>query len=164
MGLDNYWNIPKNNQENLDKFFEAIDDLDFYSETPSDVEFESVNYLGEHPLNLVGGIFSNNGDGSFRGKFYTPLCDALLQESDWLYYFHSSSDIIEAYEVMKPYLKAFQEDDGDSQWLDFIHTRKDYTNDPYQLFDEYTIQDAIDFIKMFEYYSQVENICLIAWY
>jgi hypothetical protein len=164
MGLDNYWLIPKNTQDNLEKFFNVEDKFD--SMKPNDVEFEEASYQGEYPLNLVGGMFSGHGEGSFRGKYYAPLCDALLEGEDWLYDFHFPIDIEIAFQNMKPYLEKFQGVDAEKQWNEFVHHCKENLNifDQHNFLDDYTLQDAVEFMKMFEYYSAVENICLHAWY
>ncbi len=51
MGLDSYWRNPETDEILL---------LDF-----------------DPPLRLVGGMFSEYGNGSFRGKVYAPLLEAV---------------------------------------------------------------------------------------
>jgi len=164
MGLDNYWLVPSTlTEENMGLFLKASQSYDTL-EPPSGVELESASYHGETPINLIGGMFSENGDGSFRGKYYSPLCDALLKSKDWLYSFHYTNDITKAFEDMKPYFELFQSDDAQRHWQSFVAKAKQATEDPYDFFYEYTIDDAIDFMRMFEYYSSVPNICIGAWY
>jgi hypothetical protein len=160
MGLDNFWLIPKQTEENLAVFSNAPQT----KESPENVEFENVEYHGKHAINLVGGFFTSNGNGSFRGKYYSALCDAMLNESDWLYNFHFKSEIEDAYEVMKDFLDKFQGEDAHQHWEEFVSKSRKTVVDHYGCFDEYTMDEAIDFIRMFEYYSTVENICLSAWY
>ena len=162
MGLDNFWLVPTQTEENLANFNKASEYPD--DDLPDNVEFETAHYQGENELNLVGGLFSNNGNGSFRGKYYSALCDAMLDDDGWLYSFHYKGEIEDAYEQMKTYLEKFQSSDGEAFWQEFVKVGKTSTRDYYNFFDSYTIEEAIDFIKMFEYYSTVENICLSAWY
>ncbi len=163
MGLDNFWLTPKQTEENLAAFSKA-NETHQTDESPENVDFESVYYHGKHPINLVGGLFSSDGNGSFRGKYYLPMCDALLKERGWLYNFHFKFEIEEAYGQMNTYLETFQGADAQQHWQGFIKTGKETVQDPYGFFDKYTLDEAIDFIRMFEYYSTVENICLSAWY
>lgn len=162
MGLDNFWLVPKQTEENLAKFNKASES--FESETPQNIDFETAKYQGEHPIRLVGGFFSNDGNGSFRGKYYSALCDALLREQDWLYNFHYKGEIEDAFSKMGTHLEKLLSLDAQQHWEEFIKSSKETVQDHYGLFDEYTMDEAIDFILMFEYYSKVENICLSAWY
>jgi len=166
MGLDNFWLVPQDNEENLEKFYEAKEYPDYHwdSTSPKGVEFDTAEYHGEYPLNLIGGMLSSNGSGSFRGKYYSPLCDAMLKDDGWLYSFRYAGEIREAYEKMAVYLALFQGDDGQKQWEKFVEEAKSSIDDPYGFFSDYTLDDAIGFIKMFEYYQTVEDICLSAWY
>jgi len=160
MGLDNFWLIPKQTEENLAVFSNAPQT----QESPKNVEFENVEYHGKHPINVVGGLFTSNGNGSFRGKYYSAFCDAMLNERNWLYNFHFKSEIEDAYSQMSTYLDKFLSEDAEQHWEEFIKAGKETVVDYYGCFDEYTMDEAIDFIHMFEYYSTVENICLSAWY
>lgn len=167
MGLDNYWLVPKDSEENLEKFEGSKDTItsSFWDGTaPQDVEFDTAEYCGEYPLNLVGGMLSSNGNGSFRGKYYSPLCDALLGEDGWLYCFRYTDEIQDAYNQMQFHLALFQGADGQDHFQKFVEESKNSVEDGYGFFSEYTLEDAIGFIKMFEYYHTVENICLGAWY
>ncbi len=161
MGLDNFWITPKQTEENLAIFKKASES--FQTESPENVDFEAANYEGEHPISLVGGLFSN-GVNSFRGKYYSALCDALLKEQDWLYNFHCKSEIEDAFADMSLYLEKFLSEKAQQHWEEFISYGKENVTDHYNLFSEYTMDEAIDFILMFEYYSTVDNICLSAWY
>jgi hypothetical protein len=162
MGLDNFWLTPKQTEENLACFNKASES--FQTESPSGVEFETAHYQGETEISLVGGLFSNNGNGSFRGKYYSALCDALLKEQDWLYNFHYQGEIEDAFTKMSAYLEKFLSPDAQQHWEELVNYGRENVQDHYGLFDEYTMDEAIDFILMFEYYSSVENICLSAWY
>ena len=51
MGLDNYWEAPKGT---------SLEELTF-----------------DPPLRLCGGLFSGHGDGSFRGKVYSGIVEAI---------------------------------------------------------------------------------------
>jgi len=117
MGLDNFWLVPQDNEENLEKFYEAKEYPDYHwdSTSPKGVEFDTAEYHGEYPLNLIGGMLSSNGSGSFRGKYYSPLCDAMLKDDGWLYSFRYAGEIREAYEKMAVYLALFQSN-GKSLW------------------------------------------------
>lgn len=53
MGLDNFWELPPEGEE---------------------AKFDP-------PLNLCGGMLSSNGEGSFRGKVYDSLIEAVTGES-----------------------------------------------------------------------------------
>jgi curved DNA-binding protein CbpA len=160
MGLDNFWLIPKQTEENLAVFSKAPQT----QESPENVDFENVYYHGKHPISLVGGLFTSDGNGSFRGKYYLSMCDAMLKENSWLYNFHFKSEIEDAYSQMSTYLDKFLSEDAEQHWEEFIKAGKQTVVDHYGFFDEYTMDEAIDFIRMFEYYSTVENICLSAWY
>ena len=92
------------------------------------------------------------------------MCDAMLKENSWLYNFHFKSEIEDAYSQMSTYLDKFLSEDAEQHWEEFIKAGKQTVVDHYGFFDEYTMDEAIDFIRMFEYYSTVENICLSAWY
>jgi len=51
-------------------------------------------------VNLCGGLFSGQGsDGSFRGKFYSPLMDHVLgQEGTW---YHEGDEVSSSYELVR---------------------------------------------------------------
>ena len=164
MGLDNFWLVPKQDEENMSKFQVASSNASVFEHDPDDVEFDTAHYHGDEDLNIVGGIFSANGNGSFRGKFYSPLCDAMLQEDSWLYSFHFTSEIEEAFSEMIPIYIKLRSPDAQKHWEEIISYGRDNVTDSHAFFDSYTIEDALNFIKMFEYYVTVENICLSAWF
>ena len=164
MGLDNFWLVPTKTEENLNKFNTEYEQTKYDGEEPDGVEFETADYIGEHPINLVSGICSNNGNGSFRGKYYSPMCDALISEDGWLYGFHYTGEIVDAYLSMKEHLDKFLSSDGQQHWEEFVSKGKNNVIDHYGCFNDYTMNYAIEFIRMFEYYSTVENICISAWY
>jgi hypothetical protein len=165
MGLDNYWLLPKQTEDNIIAFNKAYrhHQPEFDYDLPEGVEFETAQFQGDIEIDLVGGIFSGNGNGSFRGKYYSAMCDALLEEEDWLYRFHYENEIVEAFEMMKPYLEKFLSPAAQKHWQEFVSYGKDNILDDFHCFEAYTIEDAIGFIRMFEYYSTLENICLNHW-
>ena len=164
MGLDNFWLVPKTTEENLNKFNSEYEQTNYDGEEPDGVEFETAEYQGEHHINLVSGILSSNGNGSFRGKYYSAMCDALTNESGWLYGFHYPGEIEDAFYSMKKHLDKFLSPEGQQHWEEFVSKSRNTVVDHYGCFNDYTIDEAIQFIRMFEYYSTVENICICAWY
>ena len=95
-----------------------------------------------------------------------PMCAIVPQCLGDISCFHLPIDIESAFQNMKPYLEKFQGVDAEKQWNEFVHHCKENLNifDQHNFLDDYTLQDAVEFMKMFEYYSAVENICLHAWY
>lgn len=117
MGLDNFWLMPSKDDPH-----------------PS----------FDPPLNLCGGMFSENGSRSFRGKVYADFCKEIMSLN--LY-----QDIISPEEIEEAlyYLNS---------WLaaDLCDTA---TLSNYQI----TIEEVLDLQRMFSKYSGV-GASLESWY
>ncbi len=180
MGLDNYWVKPKATPENLKKYNaqnEAMSNpLRELKEFQFDFITEAVEYEGEKTFELFSGICSN-GITSFRGKVYSQLCDALLLDAgdavfhqNWLYYNHFSDEIKTAYSLMAKHQRLLVSEGlvyldrlkQDFKALVEVDKRK-YPLVGYTL-EDFTLEEILCFIEMFAYYSQLQDICLLAWY
>ena len=117
MGLDNFWLLPKS-------------------------ETSHPNF--DPPLNLCGGMFSNHGSHSFRGKVYANFCEQIMGIN--LY-----QDILTSEEIKE----------GLSKLNDYIKNQTfnnpDFSN--YNLL----LQEILDLQRMFEKYSQI-GAELESWY
>jgi hypothetical protein len=171
MGLDNYFVVPNHDDTNSAKYVDQVEKaleqkLNGLEPNANDFDFEHHNayYDGKRPINLVGGMFSDNGnDGSFRGKVYSSLCDALLKDaisirSGFLYSCHFDFEIVEAYSYMEEHHKMLL--DNPEHWNKF---KDECLEDGYHIGD-ISLEEALDFLAMFEYFSGVDNIFLIASY
>ncbi len=169
MGLDNYFVVPNNDDANLEKYRTRREtELKLKStNTPSELDYldfkhHKAVYEGKRTINMVGGMFSGDGnDGSFRGKYYSELCDALLKDAPsvsryFLYKNHFDFELIEAYSCMKKHHDLLLKDS--KYWHEF---KKESIAEGYYIGD-YTIDDALDFLAMLEYFCSLDDICLIA--
>jgi hypothetical protein len=127
-------------------------------------ELIACNYKGEElPGSLCIGMFScvnENDDGTssaFRGKFYGPMVDALLDKSGWLYADRTKDEIRSAWESMKSrydLAKSGEHDEDIRKFLEPLHY-------------EYTKEDLLTFLTFFKYYAEDvddETLELRAWY
>lgn len=116
MGLDNFWHMP-----------DSKDHPQF-----------------DPPLNLCGGIFSEHGSRSFRGKVYAKFCQDIMSLN--LY-----QDVISSEEIEKAlyYLDS---------WIaeNLLDTS---TLSNYQL----SLQEVLDLKRMFSKYSEL-GARLESWY
>ncbi len=110
MGLDNYWIMP--NQEPHPDF--------------------------DPPLNLCGGLFSNNGCESFRGKVYASFCQEVMQIN--LY-----QDCLSNQELLNANLKL-------SEWLETESTWENFSK-----------EEILDIQRMFNKYASL-GATLESWY
>lgn len=65
----------------LDSFWVSAEDDQSEQTEPLKIEFDP-------PLQLCGGLFSENGNGSFRGKVYSDFVEELTGQGlyrDWIY-------------------------------------------------------------------------------
>lgn len=142
----------------LDNFFMVTVEKDGKS------ELRACNYKGDKlPGILCVGMFGcldedDKGIGSaFRGKFYSPIADALLGESGWLYADRTRDEIRSAWDTMKPYYERFASGDADDEITELLEP----------LHYEYGKDDLMVFLTFFKYYGENvedETLKLISWY
>lgn len=183
MGLDNYFTRPKATESNLARFRKAqsrmlnlcedngvldhTEDDDLAIIQNAEIYLEPLDHGTS--LVLVGGGMSSGENGSFRGKYYSTLCDALLYNitSDWLYRNHFKHEIDEAYRLMASHHQKLLQNPQE-YWDTF---KKEYLvqadrHSIVSFVDEYTPQRAIDFCEFFSIYANMKNddVFLNAWY
>ena len=122
------------------------------------------NYKGDElPGPLCIGMFTcknsedDGDDAAFRGKFYSPLVDALICENGWLYANRTRDEIRSAWDKMKPYYERFKTGEADDEIQDLVRP----------LHWEYTKEDVMTFLTFFKYYGETvedETLKLSAWY
>lgn len=138
MGLDNYFLVKIAGEEGQDESWEL---------EPCPID-----------INLVGGMMSGNGQcGSFRGKYYSPLVDYILDGNRWLYQDRNLSEIKAAFTKMEPLLETITDDGSLKEYLEDTSI-EDYG---------YSAEDVIGLVKMFQYYATKcgnNTLKLRAWY
>ncbi len=127
---------------------------------------EPVNYTGEPLTAFVCASMGMPEQGAWRGKYYFPIIQAMLglelenprdYEDLWLFNEHTANEIKEAY------LKFASFDLKDHNvWSALMTTASKY--DFYGYVSEYTVEEIEEIVKYFKFYSQVEDVKLVAWY
>lgn len=188
MGLDNYFTRPIQEKDNLVRFYKAQkemlylanEDNSFLDHTEDeDLFIQNMGFRLEpaNPrINLVlkGGGFSSGENGTFRGKFYSTLCDALLSGyrdddthgivHDWLYRNHFKHEIDQAYKIIATHQQKLIQDS--TYWETF---KKDYlakADNYFGFAEDYTLQIVLDFCAFIGDYATMDDdtIFLNAWY
>lgn len=96
------------------------------------------------PLKLCGGLFSEHGNGSFRGQVYADIIKDLTGYS--LYTELNEDDIKDIAEKLE---------NADPEDVDKVFLLSTY---------DVKKEDFEDLKRMFKKYSQVKNIKLVPWY
>ena len=125
---------------------------------------EQLPYKGSKPIyRLCNASFSTTDMGAFRGKIYFPLVQAMLDIHVsntldlWLFQEHNTEEIKEATEKFLSY------DLNDPEVWNVLQERA-HIYDYYGYSSSISKEELQQLIDLFEYYSQIENIKLIAFY
>jgi len=148
MGLDNYW---------YKKVFENQDSED-YSYDHDEYKLVSLKYEGEDLSynRLEAGLRTF---GWFRGKFYSDLFDALVEDGRFSLYSEDhlqQEDLQVIVSIMSWTKRHLLAEDGELWWASYAQEHLSES----EFLDDYDYETVLSFIIMFEWYSEQENVVL----
>ena len=147
MGLDNFW----------------LKATKWDEDTNEAIEFDKFCYGGQElPCDFLNGGLVNSG--YFRGKVFTDLFDALLEDINMSLFCGdddmSRHDIEYCAESMQWAKNHLLEEDGEL-WLESF--KNEHLKDSHFV-SLYTYETVMSFIMMFEWYARQDDVFLHAWF